>query len=212
MKPVNHMQDSRPHSSDNKLPKRLVLLALPQGAEAFEAAAFIDVFGWHNVIGAGTCRLITCSEEELVRLSFGQSICAQKLLAEARAADYDALALPGGFGCFGYYADACREPYYCLIQAFAAQQKPIAAICTGAVVVANAGVLAGRRATVYSREPQWPAQITARGAIFENSPLVNDGNIITSQNPASAIPVALELLELLTNAAERAYIQREMGF
>jgi len=211
MKSANHITDS-PHSSTGPLPQRRILLVLPQGAEAFEAAAFIDVFGWHNVIGAATCQLITCSSEELARLSFSQTMRAQKLLAEVQATDYDALALPGGFGRFGYYADACREPYYSLIRDFAAQQKPIAAICTGAVVLANAGVLAGRRATVYNREPQWPAHITAQGAIFENSPLVNDDNIITSQNPSSAIPVALELLSQLTNANERAHIKREMGF
>lgn len=192
--------------------KQRVLLLLPQGAESLETAAFIDVFGWHQAIGSGECQLSTCSATELVQLSFGQSMRAQVLLANVNAADYHALALPGGFGSFGYYAALDGEPYRELIRAFDAQQKPIAAICTGALGLAKAGILQNRRATIYSRESTWPTQLTALGAIFENAMLVEEGHIITSQNPASAIPVALALLERLTDPAERAHIQREMGF
>lgn len=196
----------------NALAKRKVLLLLPQGAEALEAAAFIDVFGWHAVIGANTCQLITCSATETVALSFGQSMRAQTLLEGTSAHDYHALALPGGFGRFGYYTEASREPYLRLIRDFHAGGKPIVAVCTGAIILAQAGILAGLRATAYNRESQWPAQLTAHGAIFENARLVQDGHIITSQNPSSAVPVALALLEILAGTEERAHIQREMGF
>lgn len=189
-----------------------VLLLLPQGSEALEAAAFIDVFGWHQVLGKNTFNVVTCSARETVELSFGQAMLAQTLPQDIKATDYAALALPGGFGRYGYYAEACREPYLSLIRDFHAQEKPIAAVCTGAVVLAQAGILAGRRATTYGREPGWREQLTALGAIFEDTPLVQDGHIITSQNPASAVPVALTLLQMLAGPEEREYIQREMGF
>lgn len=198
------------HSQPNSTQK--VLLLLPPGAEVLEAAAFIDVFGWHQAIGSATCQLITCSAAREVALSFGQSMLAQTLLSEAKAEDHAALALPGGFGSYGYYEHACSEPYLRLIRAFDAQTKPIAAICTGAIALAQAGLLQNRRATTYSMEAGWAEQLQKAGARFTNAPLEIDGHIITSQNPATAVPVALSLLEWLAGPDERAYIQEQMGF
>ncbi|MCL1816926.1 MAG: DJ-1/PfpI family protein [Clostridiales bacterium] len=189
-----------------------VLLLLPNGSEILEAAAFIDVFGWHQAIGAATCKLITCSNERELSLSFGQSMLAQVLLDETMADDYAALALPGGFGCYGYYEQACSEPYLCLIRNFDKQNKPIAAICTAAIVLAKAGLLKNKRATTYNKEAGWAEQLQKAGVNFTDAPLMVEGHIITSQNPASAVPVALKLLEWLAGMDERSFIQEQMGF
>ena len=189
-----------------------ILLLLPPGAEALEAAAFIDVFGWHSAIGSAVCRLVTCSAKREVALSFGQFMLAQVLLEEVKAVDFAALALPGGFGSYGFYEHACSEPYLRLIRDFDAQTKPIAAICTGAIVLARAGLLVNRRATTYSQEAIWAEQLKQSGACFTGAPLEIDGHIITSQNPASAIPVALTLLSWLAGQKESAYIGKQMGF
>ena len=191
---------------------KTVLLLLPQGAEALEAAAFIDVFGWHRSIGNALCRLITCSDAREVALSFGQAMLAQTLLSEVNATNFAALALPGGFGSYGFYEHACSEPYLQLIREFDAQAKPIAAICTGAIVLAQAGLLKNRRATTYSKETGWAEQLQKNGAFFTDAPLTIDGHIITSQNPASAVPVALTLLSWLAGQEESAYIGKQMGF
>ncbi|MCL1873760.1 MAG: hypothetical protein FWF85_06565 [Clostridiales bacterium] len=50
------------------------------------------------------------------------------------------------------------------------------------------------------------------GAYFTDDPLTIDGHIITSQNPASAVWVALTLLEWLAGKPERSFIQEQMGF
>jgi len=181
-----------------------VLLLLPAGAEVLEAGAFIDVFGWHQAIGSDVCRIITCSAANKVPLSFGQTILAQLLLDEVDVDDFAALALPGGFGRYGYYEHACSKPYLRLIGDFDKQKKPIAAICTGAIVLAEAGLLKNRRATTYSKEEGWAEQLEKAGAFFTDAPLEIDGHIITSQNPASAVPVALMLLEWLTDLPERS--------
>jgi 4-methyl-5(b-hydroxyethyl)-thiazole monophosphate biosynthesis len=122
------------------------------------------------------------------------------------------LALPGGFGSYGYYEHACTEPYLRLIRNFDAQKKPLAAICTGAIVLAEAGLLKNRRATTYSKEAGWAEQLQQAGASFTDAAMEIDGHIITSQNPASAVPVALTLLKWLAGAEECAYIQEQMGF
>jgi 4-methyl-5(b-hydroxyethyl)-thiazole monophosphate biosynthesis len=61
-------------------------------------------------------------------------------------------------------------------------------------------------------EAGWAEQLQKAGASFTDAPLQIDGHIITSQNPASAVPVALTLLEWLAGAKERVFIQEQMGF
>ncbi|WP_079200976.1 MULTISPECIES: DJ-1/PfpI family protein [Pseudomonas] len=66
--------------------------------------------------------------------------------SQVKAGDYDALLIPGG-----------RAPEYlrlnaevlALVQAFNAANKPIAAVCHGAQLLAAAGVLDGRECSAY---------------------------------------------------------------
>jgi len=194
------------------MPPQKVLLLVPPGAEALEVAAFTDVFGWHQAVGSAGFHLVTCSAAREVPLSFGHTLLAQALLRETSAQDYAALALPGGFGRYGYFQHACSEPYLALLRAFAAAGKPLAAVCTAAIALGEAGLLVSRHATTYALEPGWAAQLQKQGAIYTGEPLTIDGPLITSQNPASAVPVALTLLERLAGPKERAFIQRQMGF
>jgi len=97
----------------------------------------------------------------------------------SRAADYDALVIPGG-----------RAPEYLrlnpkvieLVQAFDKARKPIAAICHGPQILAAAGVLKGRHAIAY---PACGPECTAAGARFGTvndtaSNAVTDGNLVTA--------------------------------
>jgi protease I len=97
----------------------------------------------------------------------------------ARAADYDALVIPGG-----------RAPEYLrldarvieLVQAFDKARKPIAAICHGPQILAAAGVLKGRNAIAY---PACGPECTAAGARFGTvndtaSNALTDGNLVTA--------------------------------
>ena len=76
----------------------------------------------------------------------GHNFALNATFADIKAEDYDALVIPGG-----------RAPEYIrlndavlkAVQHFAAANKPIAAICHGAQVLAAAGVLAGKSLTAY---------------------------------------------------------------
>jgi protease I len=96
-----------------------------------------------------------------------------------RAADYDALVIPGG-----------RAPEYLrldgrvieLVQEFAKAKKPIAAICHGPQILAAAGVLQGRSCIAY---PAVGPECTAAGARFGKvnetaSNALTDGNLVTA--------------------------------
>jgi protease I len=97
----------------------------------------------------------------------------------ARAADYDALVLPGG-----------RAPEYLrldprvldLVRAFDGARKPIAAICHGPQILAAAGVLRDRTCISY---PAVGPECVAAGARYGQvndtaSNAVTDGNLVTA--------------------------------
>jgi len=99
--------------------------------------------------------------------------------AAAKAADYDALVLPGG-----------RAPEYLrldpkvidLVRGFDKARKPIAAICHGPQILAAAGVLGGRTCIAY---PAVGPECVAAGATFGEvnasaSNAVTDGNLVTA--------------------------------
>ena len=116
---------------------------------------------------------------------------------EARADDFDALILPGGL----------RNPDHlrmnvkaiALIKDFAAQGKPVGAICHGPWLLVEADLLRGRTAT------SWPSirtDLRNAGANVVDEPAVTDGNIVTSRNPQDVEQFTDALIDLIENAPE----------
>jgi protease I len=97
---------------------------------------------------------------------------------EARAADYDALILPGG--CWNPDALRMDAPTLALVRELHAAGKPACAICHGQWVMVSAGILKGRRATAV-----WNIHVDLEnaGAIVSDEPCVVDGNLITARFP-----------------------------
>lgn len=189
-----------------------VLLLLANGFEIYEAAAFIDVFGWNLVDGDKSTQLYTVGLTRDVRSSFNQRIVVDFTLDQVSAADFEALAIPGGFEEFGFYTDAYSADFLTLIRDFHEQGKPIASICVGALPVARSGILDGKQATTYLLNPARLQALSQFGAIIAPGKVVQDGNVITSCNPGTAIEVALMLLEKMTSKENASHIREIMGF
>jgi protease I len=107
----------------------------------------------------------------------GHNFTLNATFAEVRAEDYDALVIPGG-----------RAPEYIrlnqevlgIVQHFAKLNKPIAAICHGAQVLAAAGVLQGRSCSAY---PAVGPDVTRAGGEYVNIPVDKahvDRNLVTA--------------------------------
>lgn len=186
---------------------------LCDGVEIFEAAAFFDVLGWASEYGDQVIEVVTAGVKREVRCTFGLRVVPDEVIGDLRAEDFDALAVPGGFGEYGFYDEGFSEPVARLIRGFHDLDRPIAAICVGALPVAASGVLAGRRATTYQRLGGGRRQQLADfGAEVEPGPVVRDDGIITSTGPATAPEVAFLLLEELTTPGNAERIRELMGF
>ena len=90
------------------------------------------------------------------------------------------------------------------------KEKIIASICVAALPLGESDILRGKNATTYRGKRQ--KQLSEFGVNVVDKPIVIEGNVITSWNPATAIDVALHLLEKLTDKQNTKYIRKIMGF
>lgn len=105
----------------------------------------------------------------------GYSWDADLAFKDVNPADYAALVIPGGRAPEYIRNDAdCKR----IIQAFFAQQKPVAQICHAGLALAAAGVLKGRKTSAY---PAIEPDIRAAGADFVNSEAVIDGVMVSAR-------------------------------
>lgn len=147
-----------------------------------------------------------------------QKISKTLVLADVKEADYDAVFYPGGHGPLWDLAE--DKTSVALIQSFNNHQKPIAFVChaPGAlrhVKDANGQFLVkGKKVTGFTDTEEAAVQLTkvvpflvedmlkANGGIYSKAGdwqpyAIEDGNLITGQNPASSELVAKMLLKKL---------------
>ncbi len=117
----------------------------------------------------------------------GYPLKANVAAANARADDYVAVIIPGG-----YAPDRMRrhEAMVRFVREMNAQGKVIAAICHAGWVLVEADILRGRRCTSFFSIRK---DVENAGAHWEDSPTVVDGNLITARYPAD-LPVFLKTI------------------
>jgi len=108
----------------------------------------------------------------------GYEVDIDKTLKELNPDDYDLLLLPGGKA-----PEAIRKEKDALEIAkhFFQQSKPVSAICHGPQILITADLLRGRHATCYKSVAQ---ELKESGAIYEDTEVVVDGNLVTSRQPS----------------------------
>lgn len=182
--------------------QKRILILLANGFEVMEAACFTEVFGWASIYGEIRFDQLSVGLRSPITTTFGFDVIPETLLDEIDPDVFDALVIPGGFGDAGFYEEALSEPFLDVIRKFDKRRAPIAAVCVSALSLAAAGVLKGRRATVYHQVGGTrKAELESYGAVFVDEPLVVDGHLMTSTGPGTGIELALKLLEVLSSAA-----------
>lgn len=173
--------------------KALVLFA--DGSEELEAVTVINILrrGGINVTLAG----LTAG---VLRGSRGTQIVPDTTLDEALAHDYDMVVLPGGMPGTDHLRNDARVAQ--LLKRMHAAGKQVAAICAAPSVLAAAGLLDGKRATCY------PTCLDDFPKVkLQTAAVVEDGNLITSRGPGTAMDFALTLVERLTGHAKRQEVE-----
>ncbi|MDD5729587.1 MAG: DJ-1/PfpI family protein [Candidatus Omnitrophica bacterium] len=113
------------------------------------------------------------------------------LLKDIDLKDFNGVIFIGGVGASQYWDDPVAHK---LAKETAASGKVIAAICIGPVILAKAGILKGKRATVWSTDA---GQLRFNGANYTGKDVERDGNIITAAGPFAAEQFGEELVKAL---------------
>jgi protein deglycase len=172
-----------------------VLVPLAQGCEEIEAVTIIDILrrAGVTVVSAGL-------DEKPVRASRGTVLVPDTVLDNILEDSYDMVVLPGGQpGTNNLQADV---RIIALLHKMSQQEKYIAAICAAPSVLAHAGLLDGKSATAY------PGALDAFPKVSQQSgKVIEDGKLITSRGPGTAIDFALTLVERLMGETKRIEVE-----
>ncbi len=172
-----------------------VLVLLAQGCEEIEAVTVIDILrrAGIEVVSAGL-------DDLPVRASRGVMLLPDTTLDLALRHGFDMIVLPGGQpGTDNLKAD---QRVIHLLQQTAQQGKFVAAICAAPSVLAAAGLLDGKQATCF------PTCLDGFPKVkLQTAAVAEDGKLITSRGPGTAMDFALTLVERLTGKAKRHEVE-----
>ncbi|MGI8440418.1 MAG: DJ-1/PfpI family protein [Thermoleophilaceae bacterium] len=131
--------------------------------------------------------------------------CAKGLVVEAHHSYADVpplevLVYPGGQGARPHLDDDAQLDW---VRSQRASVPLMTSVCTGSLVYAAAGLLAGRPATTYWRSLDKLAQLDPSIEVRPNDRFVDDGDLVTSAGVSAGIDMALHLVVRLAGV-ERA--------
>jgi 4-methyl-5(b-hydroxyethyl)-thiazole monophosphate biosynthesis len=173
-----------------------VVVPLAEGFEEIEAISIIDVLRRAEIKVS-----IATLQGNVVESRRKVKVLADIKIDQVSQKDFDGIVLPGGNP--GYINLGRSQKVIKLIQDFNSAGKLVAAICAAPSVLAKAGVLANRRATIFpGMERELPKP--------RNESVVVDGNIITSQGPATAMEFSLKIVESLSGSQKAREIAEQL--
>lgn len=130
--------------------------------------------------------------------SRGGFAAATLTLDEVQTEDYAAVVFVGGGGSKMYFTN---EKVMRIAKEMYGMKRVVAAICLAPVILANAGILQGKNATVAGTEAR---TIETKGAIYTGPGVTVDGNIVTGNAPKSSRLFGQKINELLKAYDESA--------
>jgi transcriptional regulator GlxA family with amidase domain len=163
-----------------------VLLVVFDGVQSLDLTGPLEVFS-----GAGHAVSVASPGGAPVRTSSGLALSPDADLYAARG-PLDTLLVAGGAGARAAVADAELVGW---LREAAPRARRVASVCTGAFLLAEAGLLDGRRATTHWA---WCAALAARHPAVEVDPepiFVRDGAVWTSAGVTAGLDLALALVE-----------------
>ncbi len=173
--------------------KRVAFVVANEGIEQAELTE-----PWQAVEGAGGIPILIAPKageaQAFHHLDPADRFAVDVTTADADARDYDALVLPGGVA----NADQIRTDAAAVrfVQTIIAHKKPVAVVCHGAWILAEAGALEGRTLTSW---PSLRTDLENAGAHWVDEEVHVDGNLVSSRKPDDLPAFCAELLNLVAH-------------
>ncbi|UFP93308.1 DJ-1/PfpI family protein [Gloeobacter morelensis] len=152
--------------------------------------------------------VLTIAEHHaVVRCVGGLQVQPQAVLADHPPLDI--VIVPGGIGTRKLLGNQQ------LLQWIAGQHRTTevtASVCTGALLLAEAGLLDGRRATTHWSVTDWMRSRYTQVEVLENTRFVDEGKILTSAGISAGIDMSLHLVSRLHGPQVARWTARRMEY
>ncbi len=166
-----------------------VVVFLAPGFEEIETATVVDVLR-----RCGVNVMIAGLASDAIEGAHGLKFVPDVSIEDVAVKDFDSVVCPGGNP--GYVNLGKDRRVLATIKDAYFSNKLVAAICAAPTVLSDAGILKDKNCTIY---PGMEAELKKGGGKPQKDLVVEDGNIITSQGPATALLFALKVAERLVD-------------
>lgn len=175
------------------------ILLLASGFEEIEATTVVDVLR-----RCGVEVVVAGIEPQVIEGAHGMKLVSDISIDEINVEEFEAVICPGGNP--GYLNLRKDSRVLAMIKEAFDSNKLVAAICAAPAVLAEAGILRGRNCTIY---PGMETELEKGGGKPQKDLVVEDGNIITSQGPATALLFAFRVAARLVDKKTTDIIREE---
>jgi len=183
----------------NWIMKRKIAVHLANGFEEIEAVSIIDVLRRANI----DVSVVSVAGKLEVTGAHHLKIIADILFEQVDYDDIYMIVLPGGMP--GASNLDVHKGLKEMILKFNDANKQLAAICAAPMVFGNLGILKGKQAVCFPGFEKY-----LKGAEVLSQSVVESGNILTGNGPASAILFALKIVEKTVSKEKADSIARQM--
>lgn len=171
-----------------------VAILVFEGFDELDAIGPYEVFESAADLGASIqTRLVTIEPTDRVVASHGLRLEPDGVLADV---DHDLLVVPGGgwsaSGSAGVRREYERGDIAESVAALHESGTQVASVCTGAMLLASAGILEGRPATTHHAALE---DLRETGADVQETRITDDGDVLTAGGVTSGIDLSLHVLE-----------------
>lgn len=170
--------------------QRVVVIVVFDGVKLLDAAGPAEVFAEANRFGAAYRLKIASVDGRDVTTSIGTRFAVTDRIASIESADTFLVA--GGDMLVGRPIDPALVD---ALKTVPIRTRRVASICTGSFILAQAGLLSGRRATTHWRHTGLLARAFPDVAVEPDAIFVRDENVFTSAGVSAGIDLALALVE-----------------
>ena len=155
-------------------------------------------------------RLRTRVETDVVTCSFGMRVVPDGVFEAGSA---DVIIVPGGGWAardtIGTWGEVERGEWLPLLQEAADSGSTMVSVCTGAMLLAHAGIIGTRRSTTHAAARE---DLVATGATFVEERVVDDGNLITGAGVTSGLDIGLHLVKRYFGVEAEARASKRMEY
>ena len=167
-----------------------VVIVVFDGVKLLDAVGPAEVFAEANRFGARYRLRFVSPDGNGVSTSVGTRFAVAASVDAIT--DVDTVLVAGGDGLVGRPIDPALVD---AVKALSGRTRRLASICTGAFILATAGVLDGRRVTTHWRHTRLLANAFPKVHVEPDAIYVDDGNVFTSAGVSAGIDLALGLVE-----------------